>query len=64
MSEPTELKRGAEEIECPACRKISKRQGAQDSCDVYRCAEDHLTRVRVGTFKERVKPVESTVEGG
>lgn len=54
MSEP-ELTRGPEEIDCPICGKIARRQGAQDSCDVYVCAADHLTRIRVGHAKPVLK---------
>lgn len=36
------------EIYCPTCNGKATRVGAQDYCDVYVCAEKHLTRIKVG----------------
>ena len=52
IEEPTPSKPAPEEIDCETCRKISRRQGAQDGYDVYRCADGHLTRKKVGWHRE------------
>lgn len=42
-------------IVCPDCKKRAERVGAQDGCDVYVCAEKHVTRVRLNWPREEWK---------
>lgn len=48
MTSPSEPIRGAEFIVCSTCSERATRVGAQDSCDVYVCEQQHITRVKVG----------------
>lgn len=51
------LGRGAEFVECPDCSRPNKAQrlGAQDGCDIYRCGEGHLTRIKIDAPRKEWK---------